>query len=377
MNREIEQTNNPKFWLEKGDSYLKESNYEKALRFFERAISIDSNYQEAWNKKAIALQYLGRIGEAIEANNMAIIINNNNFLKTINKINTEGSVGNKSKLDNQVIDKNYSERLNQEKINRIHKLLEIGTEKYQKDQWRKALTYFEKAIEINPNNSYAWNRKANILKKLGKLEEALICFNQTLKLKKNSANAWNDKGNLLCALERFVEALDCYEKALNLSEDKLWMAWVNKGIVLLYLKGYEEAICNWNEGLNKLDFQQQDYQKAYGYLSWQIAKAFYLQGKQKLCQFDRANNPYFAKSLKNYNQALEKFNACFLPIKKLEVLKDIWQLYHIIADQKNQQKVYFQGNKLLIDLIKKTSTQQSKLILTKEFACFSNRKKNP
>jgi tetratricopeptide (TPR) repeat protein len=351
MNPGIEQENQAKLWLQKGESSLKNSNYEEALSFFEHAIATNPNDQEAWNKKASALQRLGRFNEAIEATNRAIILNNNNFLTTVNKIN-------------------------QTKINEIHKLLEIGTEKYQSDQWEEALTYFEKVIAINPENSSAWNCKGNILKRLGKLEEALNCFNETLKIKDNSASSWNDKGNVLSGLGRFEEALICYDKALKFSENKLWMAWLNRGIALLYTRGFKEAIANWNKAINQLDTRDKDYGKARGYLYWQKGKAFYFQAKEKSSQSVFKNNSYFSESIKSYQQALAQFNSCSLYLKSLEVLKDLWLLYHTLKDEKNEQKIFEQGNKLLIDLIQGAESQQFKLLLSKQFACFSNQKKN-
>ncbi len=351
MNPEIELENQARLCLEKGKASLANNNYEEALSFFDQAIAINPNYQEAWNKKASALQRLGRFKEAIDATNRVIILNNNNFLSTIHKVN-------------------------QSKINEIHKLLEIGTEKYQSDQWEEALTYFEQVITINPENSYAWNCKGNILKRLGKLEEALKCFNQTLKIKENSATSWNDKGNVLSGLGRFEEALVCYDKALNLSENKLWMAWLNRGIALLYTRGFKEAIANWNKAINQLDTRDKDYCKARGYLYWQKGKAFYLQAKEKSSQSILKNNSYFSESLKSYQQALAQFNSCSLHLKSLEVLRDLWLLYHTLKDKKNEQKIFEEGNKLLIELIKQAESQQFKLMLTKQFACFSNQKKN-
>ena len=45
-----------------------------------------------------------------------------------------------------------------------------------------ALKYYDKAIELNPNNIYAFINKGNALAKLGKNEEALRCYDKAIDL---------------------------------------------------------------------------------------------------------------------------------------------------------------------------------------------------
>ncbi len=55
------------------------------------------------------------------------------------------------------------------------------------------------------------------------------------------ASAQNRKGNALLDLGRFQEALDCYNKAINLENDNPIFL-LNKGIVLMELEEYQEAL---------------------------------------------------------------------------------------------------------------------------------------
>ena len=46
----------------------------------------------------------------------------------------------------------------------------------------QSIKFFEKAIEINPNISETYNNLGNVLKELGKHEEAKDCFLKSIKL---------------------------------------------------------------------------------------------------------------------------------------------------------------------------------------------------
>lgn len=45
-----------------------------------------------------------------------------------------------------------------------------------------ALSYFEQALILAPNNDTLWNQKGAALRSLGRYDEALECFNRALEL---------------------------------------------------------------------------------------------------------------------------------------------------------------------------------------------------
>ena len=135
----------------------------------------------------------------------------------------------------------------------------------------KKLEYCTKYLELNPNDSEAWEYKAEILDWLGRAREQHECFKQSLKDKPDDfliavsvgygeqslelfnkmlsedptfARAWYEKGNSLAVLGRYEEAIICYEKALEFSQSKILeaIAWCEKGHALLKLNRFKEAI---------------------------------------------------------------------------------------------------------------------------------------
>ena len=50
-------------------------------------------------------------------------------------------------------------------------------------KYDSAINYFEKAIQLNPNFSEAYNNLGNTKKRVGKIDEAISCFEKAIQLK--------------------------------------------------------------------------------------------------------------------------------------------------------------------------------------------------
>lgn len=95
----------------------------------------------------------------------------------------------------------------------------------------KAIEYFDKAIEIYPNNDFAWGDKGLLLDKQGNVEEALSSFSKALSINPKNAITWHNKGLTLIKSKRFTEAIECFDNAINNKADYA-KAWYNKGRAL-------------------------------------------------------------------------------------------------------------------------------------------------
>jgi len=112
----------------------------------------------------------------------------------------------------------------------------------------QALDAFEDAIRNNPNYYEAWINKALVLRGLLKYKESEYCFNEAKKilraaldLNKNYSVANYYMGFIHYEHQEYKEAIECFEKASR-SKDYYEDAETNKGLSLLSLKRYDEAI---------------------------------------------------------------------------------------------------------------------------------------
>jgi len=74
-----------------------------------------------------------------------------------------------------------------------------------------------KAVEINPEDTGAWNSKGIALATLEKHKEAIECFDKAIKINPKAADAWYNKGIALATLEKHKEAIECYDKAIEIN----------------------------------------------------------------------------------------------------------------------------------------------------------------
>jgi tetratricopeptide (TPR) repeat protein len=108
-----------------------------------------------------------------------------------------------------------------------------GNELYKLGACEEAISYFDKVLEIDPNNVAAWNSKGLALSSLEMYDEAIRCFDKSLSIYP-SANTWYTEGLALNKLGRYYEAIRCFDKALEIDPYNDG-AWNSKGITLFVL----------------------------------------------------------------------------------------------------------------------------------------------
>jgi len=127
-----------------------------------------------------------------------------------------------------------------------------------------------KALELSPKeveHEHIWNRKGDILVSIHKYEEALECYNNAININLHAQDieeALIAKGKLLKFLGRKKEALNCLEKALNNWDKytKSWAKeteenpnktpyiWIEKGDLYFSLERFEEATNCYDKAIN-------------------------------------------------------------------------------------------------------------------------------
>ncbi|MDX1441118.1 MAG: tetratricopeptide repeat protein [Nitrosopumilaceae archaeon] len=64
----------------------------------------------------------------------------------------------------------------------ISKLLEKGKNNMDSGNFQEALSFFEQALLINPQDPDLWNLKGTALRSMGRYEEAIESFNKSLEI---------------------------------------------------------------------------------------------------------------------------------------------------------------------------------------------------
>jgi superkiller protein 3 len=111
-----------------------------------------------------------------------------------------------------------------------------------------AITSYERALEIKPDDHAAWYNRGIALSDLGHKEEAIASYERALEIKPDDHAAWYNRGYALDDLGRYEEAIASYERALEIKPD-YHAAWYNRGYALDNLGRKEEAIASYERAL--------------------------------------------------------------------------------------------------------------------------------
>ena len=140
-----------------GNVLQEQSKLDEAIEAYNKALSLNPDYAEAYSNMGIALKEHGKLEEAIEAFNKALSI----------------------KPD-------YAEAYNN-----------MGNALQDQGKLEEAIEAYNKALSIKPDYAEAYNNMGNALKDQGKLEEAIEAYNKALSIKPDNAEAYNNTTELL------------------------------------------------------------------------------------------------------------------------------------------------------------------------------------
>ena len=219
-------------WFNKGKVYFDHKNYEEAISCFDRALTLNLQYADAWSYKGFALNRLKRFEEAIACFDKTLSINPQDPEIWNEKGNALSYLGRDEEalvlFDKALtIDPQYIYAL-------TAKSYVLNTLK----RYEETLEYCDKALSIYPQYPNPLRHKGNALRGLHRYEEALACFNAALTLNPQYGELWYNKGAVLRQLERAEEALAAYDKAIVLASSNATA------------EDYEEALAAYNEEMN-------------------------------------------------------------------------------------------------------------------------------
>ena len=83
--------------------------------------------------------------------------------------------------------------------------------------YEQAISFYDRAIELNPNYDDAWNNKGLALDELGRNEVALQAFDKAIELNPDDSVAWQNIGIVLRKLGHDKEAKIAFKKASELN----------------------------------------------------------------------------------------------------------------------------------------------------------------
>ena len=109
---------------------------------------------------------------------------------------------------------------------------------------------FEKAIELNPNDAWAYARRGETYRQMRQFENALMNFEKAIQYKPRYAWAYARRGETYRQMRQFENAILYLEKAIEISP-WYWWAYASLGETYRQTKQYLNAIDMFNKAIEK------------------------------------------------------------------------------------------------------------------------------
>ena len=153
----------------------------------------------------------------------------------------------------------YVNNENKEAITWLDKALEIDGEDVEVlcnkgitltdlGRYKEAISVFDKALEIDGEDVEVLCNKGITLTDLGRYKEAISVFDKALEIDEEDVDVISNKGRSLAIMEEYVEAIVWFDKALEIDGENVEVL-CNKGITLTDLGRYKEAISVFDKAL--------------------------------------------------------------------------------------------------------------------------------
>ncbi|WAL58908.1 protein kinase domain-containing protein [Thermocoleostomius sinensis] len=111
----------------------------------------------------------------------------------------------------------------------------------EQQQYETALSFYDRAIELSPDDAAAYAGRCEALNQLNSPESAIVACNDALAYEPDSVQALWSKGNALLLQNRTYEALSLYETVTE-KDAKFEPGWVKRGVALQRLGRSSEAL---------------------------------------------------------------------------------------------------------------------------------------
>jgi protein O-mannosyl-transferase len=208
-----------------GSLLVKNDQPKEAIKHFQQALALKSDYPEAHNNLGNTLFDSGQVPEAIDHFQQAL------------------------RLNSDYPDAHYN----------------LGIALVQAGRLQEAIKHYEKALELKPNYYAACDNLGNVLLKTGRPQEAIKYYKRAILLKPDYVTPYNNLGTALKETGQYQQAVEYYKKALQL-KPAFFEAQYNLGVALVQMGRYQEAIESARQAiLLKPDYAEAHYILALAY----------------------------------------------------------------------------------------------------------------
>ena len=186
-----------------------------AVKNYELAISINSNYYKAYFNLGNAFEELNQLDAAVLNYKKALDIEPD-------YAEAHNNLGNVLKRTDQIEDSIKSfEYAVAIKPDYIEAHYSLGLIYQELERFDDAVRCYEKTLDLKPDFAELHNNLGVVLQELGQSDNAIYHLEKSLAIRPEFKEAHNNLGNILKAVSKFDEAVESYRKAINIEPNYL------------------------------------------------------------------------------------------------------------------------------------------------------------
>jgi len=121
----------------------------------------------------------------------------------------------------------------------------IASKLYEEKKHTESLSFLNRAIELNPDNAFAFNSRGYVYDELKQYERAIPDLDRAIALDPNSAVAYYNRGIAYNGLQQYERAIADYDRAIALDPNDS-AAYTNRGIAYLWLYKMQQAYADYS-----------------------------------------------------------------------------------------------------------------------------------
>lgn len=210
------------------DDYRRLGISQNFLKEIDELLEIESNNAKILNAKALVLNNLNRVEEALDTIDRAIDIEPNYYESWITKANCENLLGNIKEAircaeraieinpDGKFIANAWFMKGLCLKTKCTNEMAKSINNSFNKSEMKEAIECFNKSLNKNPESAFSLIAKADALSGLNKDKRALDCVLKAIKKQPENSQAWGTKSMLLKKLGKDDQAKRAAERALEI-----------------------------------------------------------------------------------------------------------------------------------------------------------------
>jgi tetratricopeptide (TPR) repeat protein len=158
-----------------------------------------------------------------------------------------------------------------------------GYSQFSQGEYKAAISYFDKAIKLDPKNIAAYHERGLAKARLQRFEAAITDYDKAIEIDPQAAVIYGNRGIAKAHLKRFRVAIADYNKALKLDSENVQI-YCHRGMAKASLRQFRAAITDYNTAI------AYNSEYALAYCNRGMARANLKQSEAALADFNQAIN---------------------------------------------------------------------------------------